>query len=95
MTDGAMETTAATDQQQHVKPIGKLIVHLNESLGEGRYGKVFQGLFENKVKVAAKRIDKSKVQFDEQDILIKVDMHEYIVRYYCTEVARYDEIEYA
>ena len=42
-----------------------------------------------------KRINKSKVQFDEQDILIKVDRHEYIVRYYCTEVARYDEIEYA
>jgi len=95
MTDGAMEATAATDQQQQFKSIGKLIVYLNESLGEGSYGKVFQGLFENKVKVAVKRIDKSKVQFDEQDILIKVDTHENIVRYYCTEIARYDEIEYA
>ena len=34
MIDGAMETTA-TDQQQQVKSIGRLVVHLNESLDEG------------------------------------------------------------
>jgi serine/threonine protein kinase len=91
-----METTAAAaDDQQQGKSIGKLVVYLNKPLGEGSYGKVFQGLFENKVKVAVKRIDKSKVTFDEQDILIKVDTHEHIVRYYCTEIDRFDEIEYA
>jgi len=82
-------------REEATKSIGKLIVYLNESLGEGSYGKVFRGLFENRVKVAVKRIDKAKVQFNEQDILMKVDKHECIVRYYCTEIDRYDEIEFA
>ena len=34
MTNGAMEATAP-DQQQQVKFIGKLVVHLNESLLSG------------------------------------------------------------
>ena len=82
-------------REEATKSIGKLIVYLNESLGEGSYGKVFRGLFENRVKVAVKRIDKAKVQFNEQDILMKVDKHEYIVRYYCTEIDRFDDIEFA
>ena len=95
MPDSVVMEATATDHQHQVKSIGKLTVYLNKSLGEGSYGKVFRGMFENKVEVAVKRIDKSKVQFNEQDILIKVDTHENIVRYYCTEIAFYDEIEYA
>lgn len=94
MANDVMDTRAATDQQES-KSIGKLTVYLNQLLGEGSYGKVFQGLFENKVKVAVKRIDKAKIELIESDILRKVDNHEYIVRYYCTEIDRFDEIEFA
>ena len=77
--------------------IGNLFIYLKKVLGEGSYGKVFEGLYENKVPVAVKRIDISKVQFNQEEIKIlsQVDSHENIVRYYCTEFLQFQDIHFA
>eukprot|EP01084_Bolivina_argentea_P273621 466130_1 len=72
--------------EPNIKIVGKFQYNVKMKLGEGRRGHVFVGRFENR-RVAIKRIDKissNKVD-NEIDILLKVDHHINIVRYYAKE----------
>jgi hypothetical protein len=47
-----------------VKRIGKLSYSFSDLLKKGRYGKVFQGTYEEIKAVAIKRLDKSETKVD-------------------------------
>jgi hypothetical protein len=78
--------------QGKTKIVGKLSFKLDESAVVGRSKRsstvVYRGLFEDKIKVAIKRILKSEVEevaLIEAEQLSQHDRHENIVRYYITE----------
>ena len=53
-------------------------------LGQGGFGDVYLGKYEGNIKVAVKRVLKTRTKVEEE-ILRKVDIHDNILRYYITE----------
>ena len=60
--------------------IGQLSIDRQDKLGEGGEGMVFKGKFKG-IDIAVKRTTSSY----EEDILVKVDTHPNILRFYCKE----------
>ena len=71
------------------KIIGKLSFYRTDTLGEGSFGTVYQGKFqeplETAVDVAIKRILKQKFNRFEAEIFLRIGKHPNIVRFYHVE----------
>jgi len=71
-----------------VVTVGRLTVDTTALLGTGSHGTaVFRGRFEGQRAVAVKRLVRTAVPVPERevDLLLRVDDHEHIVRYFCSE----------
>ncbi len=74
-----------------IEEIGKLSFDREQIIGEGGFGKVYEGLFEDVKRVAVKRFQKSgKVDGPsiklEAELMLKANEHPNILRYFCYEV---------
>ncbi len=63
----------------------------NRRIGDGRFGIVFHGLFEEKDVVAVKRFQLAQLEDQntvkrEANLLLKANDHPNILRYFCTEI---------
>ena len=71
-------------QNNKEKRIGKVILMLDDLVGEGRYGSVFKGKYEAGKEVAVKRVVKNKTKVDLK-LIEKIGLHTNIVFFYGTE----------
>ena len=71
-------------ERQTREPIGLLSVSKSEVLGIGCNATVFKGHFMSAIDVAIKRVKKSFIRV-ESNQLLKAALHPNIIRYYATE----------
>jgi len=69
-----------SSESSRYREVGKLLIDLQDQLGEGGEGTIFKGKY-NSNDIAVKRTKSSY----EEDILAKVDSHPNILRFYCKE----------
>ncbi len=80
------------DESKYRKVGEKLRCDQKRSIGNGRFGFVFYGLFEDTKLVAVKRFQRVQIIDDEEKIkreaqlLLKASDHPNILRYFCTEM---------
>ena len=65
--------------------IGKLSFNRKDVIGNGSFGHVFKGKFENTTDVAIKRIVKLDVSQFEKDVMPTLESHPNILRFFCVE----------
>lgn len=70
--------------------VGKITYFSSKVLGQGSSAKVYEGTFSGR-EVAVKQIPKSFIKpcLREIDLLIKLDVHKNIIRYFVDEVSIY------
>ena len=71
-------------ERQTKEQIGLLSLSKSEVLGTGCNSTVFKGCFINTIDVAIKRVEKSFIHV-ESNQLLKAALHPNIIRYYATE----------
>ena len=69
-----------SSESSRYREVGKLLIDLQDQLGKGGEGTIYKGKF-NSNDIAVKCTTSSY----EEDILVKVDTHPNILRFYCKE----------